>query len=299
MAKLVAALDARSARPLYWSLVGPLVRFNLTLVHGLAAVSGAGSRLLRYSASSRHRDSGVLVRSRNPRLFANVNGKDLLVEYVEGESAGKAFLSRASTGTYLGEGYNFHSEGVRLSLSQAASSATSSQAAASSTSPKVVRSDLPGEAPTYILMMTFERVLLLIGALNASFCDVVWDAHFADVVYVEVLRDAETDEPSAAGDSSVTSPFLAVTWWYLQSSSRGLGRDERISRAFVSDVGGLDALESRQMYLPRECASQLLSKLRETSPTWIDPAVLTWLDLTHSQSNQTPPPRRATLMLDP
>jgi hypothetical protein len=292
MAKIAAALDARATRPLYWSAIGRFVKSNLALVHGLAAVSGAGSRLLRYSASSRHRDSGVLVRSRNPRLFANVNGMDLLVEYVEGESAGKAFLSRVSMGTYLGEGYNFHAEGIRLSLSRRPPSSPTSP---SSTAAR--RGDLAArEASTYILMLTFERVLLLSGALNASFCDVVWDAHFADVVYVELL-DVEPDEPTgiAASDSTgtaFTSDFVLLVWWFLQPASRGIGRDERISRAFASDVGGLDVLESRQLFVPSEVASQLLSKIQQTSPHWVDGDVLPRLSPHNSQSS---PSRRGTL----
>jgi hypothetical protein len=281
MAKIAAALDARPARPLYWSAIGPFVKFNLALVHGLAAASGAGSHYLRYSASSRHRDSGVLVRSRNPRLFANVNGKDLLVEYVEGESAGKAFLSRVSTGTYLGEGYNFHAEGIRLSLSRVSLASPSSPSSAST---GTRRSDLTRETSTYILMLTFERVLLLSGALNASFCDVVWDSHFADVVYVEV-RDVKLEEPTGM------SAFVLLVWWFLQPASRGVGREERISRAFVSDIGGLDALESRELFVPSELASQVLTRLHQTSPHWIDHDTMARLSLQNSQSS---PPRRGT-----
>ena len=41
-----------------------------------------------------------------------MEGKDLLVEYVEGENAGKALLSRVRMGMHLGEGYLFHADGA-------------------------------------------------------------------------------------------------------------------------------------------------------------------------------------------
>jgi hypothetical protein len=258
MLKLTTAIEAQPVRPVYWSVVGPFVKFNLALVHGLATFTSAGSRLLRYNAA-RHRASGVLVRSRNPRLFANVNGKDLLVEYVEGDSAGKAFLSRVAMGMYLGEGYNFHTEGIRLSLGQSSRYDT--------------------EASTFILMLTFERVMLLSGLLNATFCDVVWESHFADVVYVEVAgndNDAKSQEPTVASPSNdaISAPFVMVVWWFLRDAFRDVGREERLARAAVGDRGGLDTLESRRMYIPRGSAPQLLAKIQQTSKRWIDEGVL-------------------------
>lgn len=258
MLKLTTAIEAQPIRPMYWSVVGPFVKFNLALVHGLATFSGAGSRLLRYNAA-RHRASGALVRSRNPRLFANVNGKDLLVEYVEGDSAGKAFLSRVAVGMYLGEGYNYHTEGIRLSLGHPSRYET--------------------EASTFILMMTFERVLLLSGRLDATFCDVVWESPFADVVYVEVAGDGDNNNDAVPQEATVTSPtkdaisaasFVVVVWWFLQDAFRNVSREERVARAVVNDRGGLDALESRRMYIPGDVAPQLLAKIRQINKGWID-----------------------------
>jgi hypothetical protein len=69
-----------------------------------------------FASSLRYREpDGILAsRTRNPRLFAHVDGKELLVEYVEGENAGKALLSRVRVGQHLGEGYVFHAENVHL-----------------------------------------------------------------------------------------------------------------------------------------------------------------------------------------
>lgn len=279
MLKLTTAIEVQPSRPMYWSVVGPFVKFNLAVVHGLATFAGTGSRLLRYNAA-RHRASGVLVRSRNPRLFANVNGKDLLVEYVEGDSAGKAFLSRVSMGTYLGEGYNFHTEGIRLSLGHS--------------------SRYEAEASTFILMMTFERVMLLSGLLNATFCDVVWESHFADVVYVEVAADATSAQPhegaaaSPARDATtIAAPFVEVVWWFLRDAFRDAGREERLARAAVTDRGGLDTLESRRMYVPKDSAPQLLAKIRQTSKSWIDEGVVS----SPVSSNGTPTRIPASAML--
>lgn len=241
---------SQSTRPVFRQYVGPFVKFNLALVHGLAAFASAGSRVLRYNAAQHHA-SGMLVRSRNPRLFANINGKDLLVEYVEGENAGRAFLSRVAMGMHLGEGYNFHMEGVRLSLVH-----LSSRSAMKSRSSET-------DLSNYILMMTFERVLLLSGLLNDSFCDVVWDAKFSDVVHVE-LRDV--DQQGVGGDGSAS--FLLLVWWYLHTAPRGIGREESMARDIVNDVGGLAALACRQMYVPRETASNLLSRIRGMNPDW-------------------------------
>eukprot|EP00957_Ditylum_brightwellii_P016143 1215668-Ditylum_brightwellii.AAC.1 len=72
-----------------------------TLLQVLATLNSTISSSLRYeggskvSGFSRNRRKVVeSVRLRPPRLFANQEGKDLLVEYVEGENVGKALLSR-------------------------------------------------------------------------------------------------------------------------------------------------------------------------------------------------------------
>ena len=89
-------------------IVGPFLTLTSSFLRGSSMVNSWGSSMLRYgpqSKASTTRAAHGLVRSRNPRLFANVDGKDLLVEYVEGENAGKSLLSRVRMGMHLGEGY--------------------------------------------------------------------------------------------------------------------------------------------------------------------------------------------------
>jgi hypothetical protein len=99
------------------SVVADIARGALASVASIASsalgafsqIALGTSSLLRYDAS-RHRARAGLVRSRNPRLFANVNGKELLEEYVEGENAGHSLLSRVHQGVHLSEGPIFLEE---------------------------------------------------------------------------------------------------------------------------------------------------------------------------------------------
>ena len=89
-------------------VVGPFLTLTSTFLRGSSVVNSWGSSMLRYGPQNKAgtaQAANGLVRSRNPRLFANVDGKDLLVEYVEGENAGKSLLSRVRMGMHLGEGY--------------------------------------------------------------------------------------------------------------------------------------------------------------------------------------------------
>lgn len=206
------------------AIVTPLIKTNARILRGFATFLETGSLLLQYSAS-RYRASGAFVRTRNPRLFANVEGKDLLVEYVEGENAGKAMLSRVRTGSFLCEGYVYHIEFAHR--------------------PKPGKTTSMDHSPI-IVMMTFERLLLLKGELNERFCDVLWEAGFADLVLVE--SQEPDDRPG----------FVLVDLWYLNHEGGGT-REERQARAIVGE--GLDSLHCMQLFVPTVYAPQLFHEI--------------------------------------
>ena len=179
----------------YQTVVGGSLLTVASLFHNSARVTLAISNALRYGGSARH-PGRLSVRARNPRLFAHVEGKELLVEYVEGENAGKAILSRVRMGRHLGEGHVFHCEGVHLqtdSLSQA---------------------DL--DSTSLICMVTSERVFLLNGNRHANFCSVVWETTFLNLVEVEF-------------DEFHESSFDLVKLWYFVDTAHAKGNtDDRL-----------------------------------------------------------------------
>jgi hypothetical protein len=164
-----------------------------------------------------------------------LDGKDLLVEYVEGENAGKALLSRVRMGLHLGEGYFFHAEGARIRKP---------------TSRRQTELD-----PTpFIVMITSERVLLLTGKLDGNFCSVVWETYFLNIVHVDVIP---SDELSTFG-------FDEIVVWHLSDPKFSKGnfyktRDERYATSLVT--AGVDVLHSKSIYVPRLVGQQVLRKM--------------------------------------
>jgi hypothetical protein len=214
------------------AVVQPVISFNASFLGSLSNFAAAGSAMLSYDAA-RYRAGVGLVRSRNPRLFANVDGKDLLVEYVEGENAGKALLSRVRMGAYLGEGYLYHIEGTHLRKET-----------------KHKWSPDEWESTQLIFMMTFERVLLLNGQLNANFCNVVWETSFGDLVHVET------------SDESKDANFGLILLWFLVNRSHlTRNRDDRHANAITGDSSGLDTLHCKRIYVPTAIVKLLLSKI--------------------------------------
>lgn len=161
----------------------------------------------------------------------------MLVEYVEGENAGKAFLSRVDLGKHLCEGYNFHLEGVLLSAPT---------------------KEYIMEPIHYIVILTFERVILVSGQLNESFCEVVWKALFTDVLCVELRASGTAQNPDL-------EHFVCLQWWVYNCHSSG-HVDERLAPGPHADVGGLAAIGSCQMLVPKQSSYQLLlSKLKHAN----------------------------------
>lgn len=217
-------------------LLKPIVRYHCFVLSGLSRFTFASSALLRYDAA-RHRASGGLVRSRNPRLFANIDGNDLLVEYVEGENAGKALLSRVRMGAYLGEGYVYHVEGAHL--------------------PKVRPPlDTDMDHSPLILMLTYDRILLLHGKLDSEFCGIIWEASFADLVYAENLH------------KPFENTHYQVFLWHLDQHPRS--QDERYAQSIVSDTEGLATLHCKRIFVPAAGVNTLLAKIRVVNSAVLD-----------------------------
>ena len=104
---------------------------------------------------------GYSTRIRAPRLFANQGGKDLLVEYVEGDNVGKALLSRVRLGIYLGEGCMCHGEGYFFSTTSCA------------------------ESTAFLFILTSDRLLLLDGIGNLNNCTVLWEINYKSIVLLD------------------------------------------------------------------------------------------------------------------
>ena len=169
--------------------------------------------------ASKHRYAGIrnagdqlAIRRRNPRLFAHINGQDLLVEYVEGASAGKALLSRVRRGQHLGEGYVYHTVDAMLGKE----------------SPDATETLSPGHSRTFILMVSIERILVVSGDRGVNFCEVLWEVTFSNVVHVEVQ---ECVNP--------TLDMLKI--WHLTDTAHSTGNREdlleRIGNIMTSDIG--------------------------------------------------------------
>ena len=224
--------DHSVATALFRGPLTPVITVSRTIFGALSQISFGTSSMLRYDAS-RHRAKAGLVRSRNPRLFAHVDGKDLLVEYMEGDSAGKALLSRVRQGVHLGEGYVFHIEGAHRAANR--------------------RRWETGERDplSLILMVTFERILLLNGELNDRFCEVVWEVSLQDLVLVEQAMVFDDDDG-----------FTVLLLWYLKDeSSGGFKRDKRYvayAKSLVAGAGGLGCMRSKPVFVPNFAVRNLL-----------------------------------------
>jgi hypothetical protein len=217
------------------AILSPFAQGGASLFSWSSSLAAFVSSVLKFrSQGSKRLAAQGLVRSRNPRLFAHMDGRDLLVEYVEGENAGKALLSRVRMGMHLGEGYIFHSEGVRTLKAKPKSS-----------------TDL--DPAPLIAMITSERALLLNGKLDWDFCSVVWEATFANIVHLELVL---------GNDMSVTGAHDEVVIWYLSDTlfAEGNSEDKAIVHARAI-VAGVDVLHSMSVFVPHGTGTQLAQKM--------------------------------------
>lgn len=219
-----------------------LNRFSAPFVNGMvfalnntSMVITLFSMQMKYSPkSSSVRHTRGLVRSRNPRLFAHLDGKDLLVEYVEGENAGKALLSRVRAGLHLGEGYFYHAEGVRQLKPHSK-----------------FKGDI--DPAPLILMITVERILLLTGKLDQNFCSVEWEVYSTNISHIDLLP----------GDEKSKLPYDEVVVWHLSDPEFSEGnRVDKANKSAKNLVSGIDVLHSKSIFVPRLTGEQVLKKMR-------------------------------------
>lgn len=191
--------------------------------------------LLKYGAQgSKRLAARGLVRSRNPRLFAHMDGRDLLVEYVEGENAGKALLSRVRMGMHLGEGYIYHSESAQILKAKP-------------------RSSIDIDPSPLIVMITSERTLLLNGKLDWDFCSVVWEAPFTNIVHLELV---------VGNEMSVTGSHDEVVVWYLSDTSfADSNSEDKATIHAKAIVAGVNVLHSISVFVPHGTGAQLAIKM--------------------------------------
>eukprot|EP00980_Cylindrotheca_fusiformis_P009341 scaffold2047_cov129-Cylindrotheca_fusiformis.AAC.20 len=215
------------------AILGPFARSAAFSLRCASSVTTWLSSLLKYGpGSSKQLATRGMARSRNPRVFAHVEGKDLLVEYVEGENSGKALLSRVRMGMHLSEGYIFHTEEARRLRAKSTSAEDYDQ-------------------NPLILMMTSERVFLLNGKPDAAFCSVEWEAPFLNLIHVEILRDL-----------SSSTHLQAIVLWYLSDAKvPDTNGEEAVGRNPSTISNGLHALESTVVFVPVEIVSKVADKM--------------------------------------
>jgi len=220
------------------TISSPFINGLAFVFNGTSLVISLFSLQMKYSPkSSSARHTRGMVRSRNPRLFAHVDGKDLLVEYVEGENAGKALLSRVRSGLHLGEGYFYHAEGVRHPKSH------------------YNAKDNIDPAPL-ILMITLERILLLTAKLDQHFCSVKWEAYFTNIIHIDHMPAHVVDEGSAF-------PFDEIIVWHLSDPDFSEGNQiEKPHKHSKNLASGIDVLHSKSIFVPRLLGEQVLEKLK-------------------------------------
>jgi hypothetical protein len=154
-----------------------------------------------------------------------VDGKDLLVEYVEGENSGKALLSRVRMGMHLSEGYIFHTEEARQLTGR--------------------NSTILDPAP-FIFMMTSERVLLLNGKLDAEFCTVEWETIFLNLIHVELAEN-------------LSGTLQQIVIWYLSDLAVSDGEVENAVTGALAM--GIDVLRSKCIFAPGSIAKLMVDKI--------------------------------------
>ena len=208
----------------------PLTAFIAAILRGGVNALNAGSSIVRYGSIS-PRPTGAQLRSRNPRFFAHTDGNDLLVEYVEGENAGKALLSRVRMGAHLTEGYSFHVDEVF-------------EVRTSGGNPQM-------DSNTLILMATHDRLMLLRGQLDDNFCNVSWEATFNDIAHVECNR--VSDVPG----------HDIFTIWYLREHHGHDDSDDAVTRTVAAGSSGLRMLHPMNIFVPRAMARRLLEILEQ------------------------------------
>eukprot|EP00977_Amphora_coffeiformis_P007538 scaffold1650_cov163-Amphora_coffeaeformis.AAC.4 len=225
-----ASAESQTKMRYFERLSLPLTAFTAAILRGGVNALKAASSIVRYGSIS-PRPTGAQLRSRNPRFFAHTDGNDLLVEYVEGENAGKALLSRVRMGAHLIEGYSYHVDEVFEARTSCG--------------------NLQMDSNPLILMVTHDRLMLLRGQLDDNFCNVSWEATFNDIAYVECTR--VSDGPS----------HDIFTIWYLREQHGLDDSEDSVARTVATGSSGLGMLHPMNIFVPRAMARRLLEILEQ------------------------------------
>ncbi len=225
----------------FWFLVEPFLSLSSSLLSGSSKAAATGASLFRYGPKANLGGNRVprgVVRSRNPRLFATADGNDLLVDYVEGENAGRELLSRVRMGAHSAEGYLYHSECTTESHSQRI------------------------EALDNICMVTSERILLLNGIRDINFCSVNWEMKFENLVHLEVLTFDDV------------AMFDQVKLWFLSGADTAFGSNNDLigqyAQVVVGSLDGLDLLICKEIFVPRKTGRALRDKINSIQNNLVD-----------------------------
>lgn len=219
---------------LYSSVFGGMTGTLESAFRGVAALNSEISDSLRYDGASRLSEEANSGRTRPPRLFAHEEGKDLLVDYVDGENAGRALLSRVRMGAYLGEGFVYYGEGATVveggDLNQLKDAASQPM----------------------IYLMTAQRLLLLKGgSANLNFCTDIWGVSFERTVQVHVSKGADDKKES----------HCVLDIMYFEKESEELAEKRNQISKYISEHVGLGRLHCTSIQVPVDGGKKLIKEI--------------------------------------
>jgi hypothetical protein len=131
-------------------------------------------------------------------------------------------------GAHLGEGYLYHVEEVHLFDERR-------------------KKEIDMDPSAMILMLTWDRVLLLKGVLDKSFCEVDWEASFVDLVYMDF-------------GTSMKNSYCRLNMWFLTESEGKI--EEHYSKSLLAESRGLANLHCKCIFVPNFSIDQLLLKMK-------------------------------------
>lgn len=178
----------------------------------------------------------------------------MLVEYVRGQNAGKALLSRVRNGVYLSEGYAFHSELANP-----------------------IESSKEARDSSLLVMMTFQRILLLNVKDNLNLFSMKFEIQLDSILFAELIEgdvlasnNADFADPTMGNNVeewSVVEKYDSVTLWYFYIDNRLKLHDESNAvRGYVEN--GLKSLKCQTLFWKTGSgeAERFIDEIRKVKP---------------------------------
>lgn len=153
-----------------------------------------------------YQESHTDVRVRAPRLFIKRDNEDVLVEYVEGESTGRALLSQVKMGIYLYEGYMSHGDLQGIGEY------------------KIAAYD-----SIFSYILTTERLLIIKSSKTLGTPSVFWDVELPSIAFVDV------DE--------LPQDKLSLQFLYMERNKSGLSMLSSMLLLFNDSRSGMNVLK--------------------------------------------------------